>query len=100
MPRRRREINIPDTLAKYKRRIEALPAQDFQELEGSYLTTFDVFSTVSDSPSSIQSHALVLMEVARAKNIHVKATKGGSADGSSSGLILDPSTMLMVTERK
>jgi len=34
------------------------------------------------------------------KNIHVKATKGGSTDGSASGLILDPSTMLMVTESK
>jgi hypothetical protein len=34
------------------------------------------------------------------KNIHVKATKGGSPDGSTSGLILDPSTMLMVTESK
>jgi len=32
------------------------------------------------------------------KNIHVKAIKGGSADGSATSLILDPSTMLMVTE--
>jgi AAA domain len=32
------------------------------------------------------------------KNIHVKAIKGGGADGSSTSLILDPSTMLMVTE--
>jgi hypothetical protein len=32
------------------------------------------------------------------KNIHVKATKGGSIDGAISGLTLDPSTMLMVTE--
>ena len=32
------------------------------------------------------------------KNIHIKATKGGSMDGAISGLTLDPSTMLMVTE--
>ena len=32
------------------------------------------------------------------KNIHVKASKGGGSDVSTSGLILDPSTMLMVTE--
>ena len=32
------------------------------------------------------------------KNIHVKATKGGQTNGSTSGLLLDPSTMLMVTE--
>lgn len=34
------------------------------------------------------------------KHIHVKATKGGSADDSASGLILDPSTMLMVSENE
>jgi len=32
------------------------------------------------------------------KNIHVKATKGRGTDASTPGLILDPSTMLMVKE--
>ncbi len=41
---------------------------------------------------------VVIQLQSEGKNIHVKATKGGSTDGLTSGLILDPSTMLMVTE--
>ena len=79
MRRRRsgRKLNVQATLANYKQRLEALPAEDFQELEGAYLTTFDVFGTVVEPPPSsaspIQSHAIVLMEVARAKNVEIKA---------------------------
>ena len=74
MSRRRKELNVAKTLDKYKSRMEALSVEELQELDGCYLTTFDVFSTVSEhAPSSIQSHALVLMHVARAKNVHVKA---------------------------
>jgi len=43
---------------------------------------------------------VVIQLQSEGKNIHVKATKGGIADGSASGLILDPSTMLMVTENE
>jgi len=72
MSRRHKELNVAETLEKYKDRIETLPVQEFEELNGCYLSTFDVFSTVADVSSSIKSHAIVLMQVARGKNIDIK----------------------------
>ena len=68
-----RNLNIEETLARYRTRVTALPREEFLELEGSYLSSFDVFSTFAEAPpSSVQSHAFVLMQVAREKGVEIR----------------------------
>ena len=45
--RRRRTLNIEATLERYEARISRLPRSLLMELDGAYLSTYDVYSTVT-----------------------------------------------------
>jgi hypothetical protein len=71
--RRRRKLCVEKTLQRYYDRITQGPLQhSLHELEGAYLSTFQMFSTESDMRDKCINNAFVLMRICRERGIHVK----------------------------
>jgi hypothetical protein len=64
-----RNINWPATREKYRQRIDSLPDDLWETLNGAYLATFELYSTVHDIAvgSHIDCFAGVILRTARDK---------------------------------
>ena len=75
--RRRRPLDLEATLAKYRSRIENLPIDVIHELEGVYISTFEVYNTIASmagcSSGVKRCAAVQLLDVARRRGGNVKA---------------------------
>ena len=60
-------------MEKYEKRIRLHMWHRLPELEGAYLSTFSVFSTEEKDRECSHNNAFVLMRMARAQGVHVKA---------------------------
>ena len=71
----RKQLDIVATLERYRERNEGYDASYFHELENAYLSTFDIYCTITDltqcSDTIRYTNAAVLMEVARKKGVNV-----------------------------
>lgn len=78
--RRRRRLDLDQTYGMYERRIAALPEDCFRELEGAFLSTFDVYGTILPEAGSIEvppgmkpCTAFIIARVARELHgVHVR----------------------------
>lgn len=71
--RRRRKIDIQESLRLYAERIMQGPlANDLHELEGAYLSTFQIFSTETESRRVHSNNAFILMDICREMGVEVK----------------------------
>ena len=88
--RRRRTLNIEATLERYEARISRLPRSLLMELDGAYLSTYDVYSTVTHTDrgricrgGKDEIVALRLMRVARSLGVDVRGvTSERQSDGA------------------
>ena len=73
--RRRKRLDCARTLARYEARVRGTPSlvAALPELEGAYLSTFEVFSTESAPRDTHSNNAFVLMAIAREHGVRVKA---------------------------
>ena len=93
MSRYRRQLNMPATLAMYERRIRAMDQGHFDALQGAYLSTFDVYSTVPCEPDGTlrpslameDCTALVIARVALDRGVRVA---GITSERKSNGTYL------------
>lgn len=71
--RRRKRLCLETTLSNYYDRITAGPLQHhLHELDGAYLSTFQMFSTESDMREKYMNNAFVLMRICRDRGIDVR----------------------------
>jgi hypothetical protein len=71
--RRRRKLDGQSSLHLYVKRILNGPlAAALHELEGAYLSTFQIFSTESESRKVHSNNAFVLMDICRQAGINIK----------------------------
>lgn len=64
-----RKVNWPETRAKYKQRLNSFPESEWQMLNGAYLGTFEVYSTVEniEEDDHMDCFAGVVLRLAREK---------------------------------
>ncbi len=71
--RRRRRLDIGESLQLYAERIVDGPlSAELHELEGAYLSTFQIFSTETESRKVHSNNAFILMDICRQKGVEVK----------------------------
>ena len=80
---KRRQLDIPRTLHAYEMRIRSLPRDKLQELEGAWVSSYDLWNTIPASSfeeeyevrrdnSDLDSSVLRLTSVALEKEIKIR----------------------------
>ena len=92
--RRRRRLDMASSLENYRKRIETGPLQgDLHELEGSYLSTFSIFSTEKNVRKRHSNNAFVLMDICRSRSIDIRGvTSECKVGGEYRAPLLDDDT--------
>ena len=71
--RRRRRLDSEESLRRYAERIVTGPLlNDLHELEGAYLSTFQIFSTETESRKVHSNNAFILMDICRQQGVEIK----------------------------
>ncbi len=70
---RRRNVDIPSSLFKYTERLKTMGANLFNDLSGSLLGTFEIYSTHFDIPEGdrMDCFAAALMREARKRGVNI-----------------------------
>jgi hypothetical protein len=71
--RKRRKLDLKSTLINYEKRMLASQRDRLPLLANAYLSTFQVYSTEAEIRITQLNNAMVLMRIARAEGIPVKA---------------------------
>lgn len=69
-----RILDVPATLHNYETRISKIHPNEFKELEGHFLSTFNCYSNITkdlENSNRLCNHAVVLMRVAKKNKINV-----------------------------
>ena len=77
MPRRKRkQLDIRQSLERYRNRLEKWPASAFETLRDAYLSSYEVYSTINrledHDTDRLRCFASTLMEIARSKGVPVR----------------------------
>ena len=70
----KRELDREATLRRYEERMQRLPDSEFEEIDNSFLSTFDCYCNIlEDVPNSkpLCNNAVVLMRVARSRGVNI-----------------------------
>ena len=70
----RRAIDKKATLDKYESRISKIHPNEFRDLEGKFLSTFECYSNICQDVANdhhLCNHAVVLMRIAKKNNVKV-----------------------------
>ena len=70
----KRELDREATLLRYEKRMQNMPDSNFEEIDNSFLSTFDCYCNIlEDLPNTkpLCNNAVVLMRVARSKGVNI-----------------------------
>lgn len=97
MPRQGRKVNWKETKRIYKERISHFPTELWEDLNGAYLGTFDIYSTVEniEEDAHMDCFAGIILRMAREKGY---TPLGVTTERKSKGVHLCP--LLLDEERR